>query len=350
MLTCCISFTVFCHLPGHEMKNEIRERERETDRQTDRQTDRDRETERQTERDRDRDRQRLRQRGRRRGRQRDRERHRETHRERQRQSQRHRDRDTETETDRQRQTDRDRQRQRQTGTQRQTHRETQRETETERDRERERDKQRERDRQTDRQTQTETETDRDGETETETQRDRDTDRHRQTDRQRQIDTQREHNKVQACLNWFENFYSKFSPILGLFQGLPGRLDETTSYETQFDYIYETMNSGPDQRCRTFHALRLILAVARGLLAISIITTMTVSCDSLASTQRPTGQKLATDIRSQCMTGFTYMAVLWPIKNVTYSICQRKSGEGHEGFGFIIHGVIGGPQRGVYYTD
>ena len=32
-----------------------------------------------------------------------------------------------------------------------------------------------------------------------------------------------HNKVQACLG-IENVYSKFSPVLGLFQGLPCRLD------------------------------------------------------------------------------------------------------------------------------
>ena len=35
--------------------------------------------------------------------------------------------------------------------------------------------------------------------------------------------EREYNKVQACL-LLETFYPKFSPILGLFQGLPGRLD------------------------------------------------------------------------------------------------------------------------------
>ena len=32
-----------------------------------------------------------------------------------------------------------------------------------------------------------------------------------------------YNKDQARLG-FDNFYSKFSTILGLFQGLPGRLD------------------------------------------------------------------------------------------------------------------------------
>ena len=72
---------------------------------------------------------------------------------------------------------------------------------------------RERDRQTDRQAETDRERQTDRETETETD--------RQTDRQ--TDRDRKYNKVQACLG-FENLYSKFSPILGLFQGLPGRLD------------------------------------------------------------------------------------------------------------------------------
>ena len=33
----------------------------------------------------------------------------------------------------------------------------------------------------------------------------------------------EYNKVQACFV-FETFYSKFLPILGLYQGLPGQHD------------------------------------------------------------------------------------------------------------------------------
>ena len=33
----------------------------------------------------------------------------------------------------------------------------------------------------------------------------------------------EYNKS-LCVSWFENFYSRFLPIVGLFQGLPGRLD------------------------------------------------------------------------------------------------------------------------------
>ena len=40
--------------------------------------------------------------------------------------------------------------------------------------------------------------------------------------------EREYNKVQVCLG-FENFYSKVSPVLGLFQGLPGRLDSVNAH-------------------------------------------------------------------------------------------------------------------------
>ena len=46
--------------------------------------------------------------------------------------------------------------------------------------------------------------------------------------------ERTHNSSPS-MSWFENFYSKFSPIRGAFSRPVRSATETDSYETQFDY-------------------------------------------------------------------------------------------------------------------
>ena len=53
-------------------------------------------------------------------------------------------------------------------------------------------------------------------------RERETERDRERQRDRERDRDRMYNNSPS-MSWIENVYSKFSPIVGLFQGLPGRL-------------------------------------------------------------------------------------------------------------------------------